>query len=127
MDGMQMMLKSMGIDTDKIVADFTQLKDGVIKTLTGIDERLARLETLEAKVYDNQTQIINLLQETNPVLLGDLDVIKKLAQEITAWKRQQVTAQLLQVTAQQPPKPQPPMLQDQPMNQPPESQPQPST
>lgn len=50
MDGMGMMLKSMGIDTDKIMADFTQLKEGVTKTLVNIDERLKAIEKQNGEI-----------------------------------------------------------------------------
>lgn len=44
MNGMEMMLKSMGIDPAKIMADFTSLSEGVKKELSGIRTHLENIE-----------------------------------------------------------------------------------
>jgi hypothetical protein len=56
MDGLGMMLKSMGLDVEKAQKDFEQLKTAVTGTLAEISKRLG---TLEAQ----QQQILNLVQE----------------------------------------------------------------
>lgn len=62
MSGMAMLLKQLGIDPEKITADFTALKEGVEKTLKEISGTLKRLEEKQ-------------------------DLNTKLLQELTAWKR----------------------------------------
>jgi hypothetical protein len=42
--GIEMMMKSLGIDPGKIMADFLALKDGVIKELQGINSKIERIE-----------------------------------------------------------------------------------
>jgi len=63
--GMEMLLKSAGIDIEKITHDFEALKAGVLQTLEAINNHLAKIDA-------QQVQLIDLLKETNPVLLQDL-------------------------------------------------------
>ena len=59
MNGMEMLLKQLGIDPGKIVADFTSLKDGVTETLKAIDARLTRMEIQQQEIRQwqmNQSQ-----------------------------------------------------------------------
>lgn len=49
--GMEMLMKSMGIDPQKITSDFTNLKDGVLKTLADIDARMTRMETRLEEIW----------------------------------------------------------------------------
>jgi predicted KAP-like P-loop ATPase len=118
MDGIQMMLKSMGIDPEKMKADFTAMKEGVTKTLGEINTSLARIEKRQELLLNRTESLTELLKETQPVLLRDNETILKLLQELTAWKRQQASQQLAQRTAQmQPqaqPEAQPPMQTEQP-------------
>lgn len=65
MNGMQMLLQSLGIEPQKIMADFTALSEGVQKTLGTIEQRLTAIE-------ERQQTILTLVQE------------------LTAWKRIQV-------------------------------------
>jgi hypothetical protein len=67
--GMEMLLKQLGIDPQKISSDFTALKDGVQKTLTKIDERLGQMQEAQARIEASQ------------------QLNTKLLEEITAWKR----------------------------------------
>jgi len=48
--GIEMMLKSAGIDVEKITADFTTLKDGVIDTLKSVDAKLQRIEERQQEI-----------------------------------------------------------------------------
>jgi uncharacterized membrane-anchored protein YhcB (DUF1043 family) len=100
MDGMGMLFKSMGFDVEKAQKDFEQLKTAVTGTLAEISKRLT---TLEAQ----QKQIIELLQETNPVLLADLEQHTTLLQELTAWKRKTEYRPGQVMNQPAPPQPQP--------------------
>lgn len=70
-NGMAMMLKSFGVDPEKIVNDFTQLKDGVQNTLKYIDGRLDAIEKTQRHIAEQQNELLILMRE------------------VTAWKRQQ--------------------------------------
>lgn len=54
MDGLGMMLKSMGIDLPKLTNDFKTLQDGVIQTLKTIDARLQHLEAMTEDLWKAQ-------------------------------------------------------------------------
>lgn len=111
MDGMSMMLKSMGIDTGKIIEDFTQLKNGVQTILAQIDERLARIEKAQAAILESQSRLENC---TDLIMVGTREHLK-LLQEITAWKRIQAFQSLNQPQPQPTaPQPQSPQPQEQP-------------
>ena len=109
--GIEMMLKSMGVDTGKIVGDFTALKDNVVKTLVAIDQRMADIEKTQEEIHRKIDLAVNLMEE------------------ITAWKRQLVARELnpqWQTHIAQPPLNQPPADQNGPPNpqqQPPNPQP----
>lgn len=81
--GIEMMFKSFGIDTSKVMSEFEAFRTGATNTLRNIDQRLARLETI-------------------------LELNTKLLEEITAWKRIQTHQSLLTHPLQpQSPQPQP--------------------
>lgn len=87
--GMAMMLKSFGVDPEKIVQDFTNLKDGVTKTLQYIEQRLDAIEKTQSKVIEQNNELLTLMRE------------------VTAWKRQQQHLLVLNQPSQ-PPTVQPP-------------------
>jgi hypothetical protein len=102
--GMEMMMKSFGIDPKKIMDDFTSLKDGVTKLLHGIDLKLAEVERVQKSLAESQARI-EASQETG----------LKLLEEITAWKRIKVQQDLTQRSLQNPPPP--PLTLQPPPNQ----------
>jgi phage-related minor tail protein len=59
--GLEMMLKSMGIDVGKAITDFEELKKGVTNTLTSIDTRLASIEKRQEEIWQK------LQQQTQPL------------------------------------------------------------
>lgn len=61
--GMDLMMKSFGVDPSKIISDFTALKDGVIKTLTQLDERMTLIQVAEARIEQRQTELLNRMEE----------------------------------------------------------------
>lgn len=89
LSGIALMLKSFGIDPEKLMGEFTEFKNGVQKILERIDNgQKANLEAvtrLEAMAESNQ----------------------KLLQELTAWKRIQTHQPQLN-QPQQPQVPPPP-------------------
>lgn len=99
--GMSMMLQSFGINPEKILEDFTNLRKGVEEILKRIEGRLDSIDAKEAQAIE--------LQKQNTILL----------QELTAWKRILAsTPELIQLL--QRPTPQAPPSNGQiPQNQPP--------
>jgi hypothetical protein len=91
------MLKALGIEPDKIIKDFEELKSNTITTLKEIDGRLTRIES-------SQKELVSLLKETNPVLLNDQDRVLTMVEEI--WKLLQQQTQKPQPVAQVPQQPQ---------------------
>jgi hypothetical protein len=87
--GMRMMMKNLGFDPEKIMSDFNALTEGVKKTLADINKRLEGIEKVQAEILSLQ-------------------------REVTAWKRQQKTAELLQLPPQ-PPQPAPNQPQQPPL------------
>jgi hypothetical protein len=57
MDGMQMMLKSFGIDPEKIKGEFLAFQEGVKKTLAHIDGKLTNIEKQNAEILAGQSRI----------------------------------------------------------------------
>jgi hypothetical protein len=104
-NGMEMMLKSFGVDPAKIKAEFETMRTGVTTTLKNIDERLALIEARQKNIYEQNLEQLKLLQE------------------ITAWKRVSTHQSLLNPQAQPPTAqtPPPPLPQPVPANpQPPQ-------
>lgn len=50
--GIEMLMKATGVDPKAIVADFTQLKDGVLKTLDDLDKRIGNIEKTQATIVE---------------------------------------------------------------------------
>lgn len=57
MNGMEMMLKSFGLDPKKLIADFEQLKALTTGTLAKIDERLADIQARQIRMEERQEEI----------------------------------------------------------------------
>lgn len=57
MDGMTMMMRSLGIDPVKIQADFKDLTDGVIKTLEKIEAKLGQIEARQESLSQRMEEI----------------------------------------------------------------------
>lgn len=54
-DGIGMMLKSLGIEPGKIMKDFEALREGVVKELKGINEKLEQIQqAIEAGKKENE-------------------------------------------------------------------------
>lgn len=66
--GIEMWLKSAGIDIEKIQADFSALKDGVVNTLKEIDVRLTRIEQSQQRMEDLWQTTIQQSQPQPPKL-----------------------------------------------------------
>jgi DNA repair exonuclease SbcCD ATPase subunit len=89
MNGIEMMLKSAGIDIEKITKDFESLKDGVVKTLQEINTRLTNLESRGENMAKQQSEILALVRGIQVLEVADhLGQIRTLTEELTAWKRQ---------------------------------------
>lgn len=95
--GMEMMLKSLGLDPKVIMAKVGEFQDGIKTVLTNISLRLDAIEKTQGEIREAQKVNYNLLTE------------------LTAWKRIQQSAQPPLRSVQPPPNP----PQDQPMNPPP--------
>lgn len=65
--GMEMMLKSFGVDPKKLVEDFTLMKEGVINTLKEISERNARIETYMRILGERQELIWKAMNQPAPL------------------------------------------------------------
>lgn len=57
MNGMEMMLKSMGVDPGKIMQDFTNLKEGVTKELKEIREHLSTIAKQNTEILEGNKRI----------------------------------------------------------------------
>ena len=57
MNGMEMMLKSMGIDPAKIMSDFNNLKNGVTQELQAIAKHLETIEKQNVEILEGQKRI----------------------------------------------------------------------
>lgn len=75
MDAMGYLLQSLGIEPAKLMADFEATKKLVEETLTDINSKLTRMEKLHLET-------VNLLRETNPVLLRDHEQLIKKVDEL---------------------------------------------
>jgi hypothetical protein len=64
--GMEMMLKSLGVDPKKIIQDFEALRTGVTKTLAELNERLTAIEKTEAELLAGQREIILWMNQQPP-------------------------------------------------------------
>ncbi|SRR5258708_933822 len=62
MNGMEMMMKSFGIDPARIMKDFADLKDGVIKSLGSIDTQLKAIAQAQITIC-NHIEAIEKRQE----------------------------------------------------------------
>lgn len=60
MDGMQMMLKSLGIDPAKIMGDFTALKNLVDFQLKEIHKKLDNIEGMQKTISSNLEQLCQM-------------------------------------------------------------------
>jgi len=58
--GIEMMMKAAGIDITKVMTDFTTLKDGVIKTLQSIEEKLEHIEKRQEEIWTKLQQPPNM-------------------------------------------------------------------
>jgi len=61
--GMEMLLKSMGVDPGKIMADFQALKDGVLALLKKLDERISETQKMQAEIQASQAEVKIMLTE----------------------------------------------------------------
>jgi hypothetical protein len=91
--GMEMMLKSLGLDPTVIMGRVQEFQKGITDLLTNINTRLEGIEKQQAEIRASQTETLKLIQE------------------LTAWKR--ITVQEWLQNQQQPPQvppsqPQPP-------------------
>lgn len=67
MGGMEMMLKSIGVDPKKIIADFEALRTGVTKTLDQLNERLTAIEKTQNEIREAITLWMKKQPEPNQV------------------------------------------------------------
>lgn len=58
--GIEMLLKSAGLDLNKVMADFTSLKDGVIQTLKSIEGKLENIEKRQEEIWTKLQQQPNM-------------------------------------------------------------------
>lgn len=58
--GIEMLLKSAGLDITKVMADFTTLKDGVIQTLKSIEGKLENIEKRQEEIWTKLQQQPNM-------------------------------------------------------------------
>ena len=70
MNGMQMMLKSMGVEPEKIQAQLTQAKDAIEAKVTSVDEKLSlileKLTRIETKLQTMpDSEVMKLLAENS--------------------------------------------------------------
>lgn len=115
LSGPAMMLKSFGIDPEKIMGDFVALKVGVEKILAEIDAKLSRVEVSQRVIQEHQHGASAMLQELHKLQVTN----EKLLMELTQWKRVNNPTVILNPPLSAP---QPPQLPQPQQNQPPQPQ-----
>ncbi len=112
MSGIEMMLKAAGIDPQKIVADFTTLKDAVIQTLAEVNETNKKIFSAIDRMEQRQSAESESLKSIGTYLV----VIQERQEEI--WQKMEMALRMSsQIQLVQPPpvpNPLPPPLESQP-------------